>query len=654
MKKSRSPVLSLFLLFALPLWGDSAIELNENGYQGLMEGNYREALDNFRQALAINPAYVDANKGIGESYFFLQEYEEALKYALIALTGASRRVDILTLIGRIYLAKNNIPEGERYLQQALAIEPYNQDAKYGMAEVAVFKGDYDSGKKVFEDSLTVNPNSRRSLLSLALLYEDEGDYAQASYYVKLVMDYFPLDIMVLSFAIEFYLRNREYSSAEELIYKWIALTPEDGQIPLVLGKLYMNMGRYSEAAQQFEEATRLDRDSYYSWYMLGQVYIKLGRYEEAVFCFKTINILDPAQEIGRLAMEALLLGEFSLGHPERQQAAQYHFDRGKRFERAYQYKQAFESYRRGRILSPLNLDGWYAYAKIQRSLGYTNRYRYEMEALQEAGYRDPDFLQTMELLEATEDNSLLSTWDGDLVYNESPLVLGLYFAEDNSSLIHPGLEDPLSKYLEKSILVNSHIEVRDRGIVKDVAEAYRLAQQKKLEIYLVFSVQETERTIQVSYALYLARTGKLIGRFDFLRSGNGRLQTALTKGAEEIIKILPLKAHLMGLEKSKVLFDIGILDGINPGDELVLVKRGKALWSDGSSYLEVAPGDILGKVVVSEVQENYSVGTLERNSPFDLVNLGDELFQLPEGLNISNVLAPLVNEELKAKLLRIH
>ncbi|MDC7232243.1 MAG: tetratricopeptide repeat protein, partial [Spirochaetales bacterium] len=114
-------------VFTLPAQ-QSPLDFYTQGRHDLKSGDYYGSLDSFKKALAVNPAYVDARKGMAEAYFLLQEYAEALRHAEAALKGADSRVDLLTLMGRIYLGMNQMEEAEARFQQALAIEPNNAEA----------------------------------------------------------------------------------------------------------------------------------------------------------------------------------------------------------------------------------------------------------------------------------------------------------------------------------------------------------------------------------------------------------------------------------------------------------------------------------------------------------------------------------------------
>ena len=340
MQKQNNFLLVLFLFSAIFIHAQT-LDLFQDGQNAMSRGDYYTSLDLFKQALSINPSYVDARKGMAETYFLLQEYAEALTHAQMALKGADKRVDLLTLTGRIYLGLNRMIEADQQFQKALAIEPNNAEAAYGKAEIAVFQGNYSEGTDLFERSLTVNPDSRRALLSLSLLHEETSDATRSLYYLTRALEHYPQDQEVLNFAIHYYSRNEDWEKAESLALNWLALDPENRSIPILLGTIYNRMDRNEDAVSYFKKAVTYNQEDPLVWYLLGRSFMGLGQFDDALLSFRTVNIIDPGDELSRIAMEQLLLTEYPIGHEERIKAGRYHFSLGKAYEKILPVRTGF-------------------------------------------------------------------------------------------------------------------------------------------------------------------------------------------------------------------------------------------------------------------------------------------------------------------------
>lgn len=655
MGKGKVKSFIILLVFSSSLlFAESPVSLYNGGNDALDEGDYYTALDYYKQALRLNGSYVDALIGISKAYFLLQEYHEALDYSEKARIGASRRIEILNLQGRIYLGLGELESAENMFNQVLRIEPNNMDAAYGKAEIAVFRGNFREGSALFEKSLNVNPDSRRALLSLVALSDQLGRQDKAEHYLTTAVKLFPQDHMVIREAIQHYSMTDQWSKAENLALQLMSLDPDNEDTNITLGLIYKNTGRYKEAVHYFQESIRFHQENPIIWYYLGRSFMGLEKYDEALLCFKTVSIIDPHDEIARISAENLLLVNYPINHEERNIAASWHFKNGKEHEGEYQFEKAFSEYRRGRLLSPLNLDGWWEYAGILDALGQPNRYRREVEALSRENYRNIEFLRLHELIVSSEDLSFLADWKAPLVHRDSSVKLSLYVDSSQSELLHQGGEEDLLRYIGDTLMRNPRFEIGEIKTIYSASEAYRTSRDSGSDFYTVVTISEMERSIRLHCEIYLSRTGVLTDSFDLLRSGNRRVIDILRKTSDNIEFRLPIKGHLMSVDGDRVLLNLGSLNQVEPEMSFILLRRGGGRWLDKPPFRDYDVDDVLGTVLIDKVQEELSIGTLKRNSPFDLVNPGDEVYTLPENVVEQNVEDAGMNDELKTQLLRLY
>ena len=238
-------------------------------------------------------------------------------------------------------------QAEELFNQVLRIEPNNMNAAYGLAEIAVFRGNFREGSDLFERSLVINPDSRRALLSLVALSDKMGNREKAEYYLSRALSLFPQDHMVLREATWHYSEAELWEQAESLARQLISLNPEDQDTLLTLGLIYKNTGQYEKGVYYFQESIRNQQENPMTWYHLGKSFEGLEKYDEALLCYKTVNIINPHDEIARISAENLLLRHYPISHKERDAAALWHFDRGREREKEYQFVKAFSEYRRG-------------------------------------------------------------------------------------------------------------------------------------------------------------------------------------------------------------------------------------------------------------------------------------------------------------------
>ena len=93
------------------------------GSRAQAEENYILAIESYRGALAENPAYLEPMTGLAESFFLLEEYDEALRWVEQALRLDRVNTDLAVLKARILIGLERAPEARELLSGVLARFP---------------------------------------------------------------------------------------------------------------------------------------------------------------------------------------------------------------------------------------------------------------------------------------------------------------------------------------------------------------------------------------------------------------------------------------------------------------------------------------------------------------------------------------------------
>ena len=71
------------------------------------------AVEKYKEALSLNPAYLEPMAGLAEAFFRMEEYEEASTYIALARTYDRNSPDLAVLEGRIRIGQGNVPAAVR-------------------------------------------------------------------------------------------------------------------------------------------------------------------------------------------------------------------------------------------------------------------------------------------------------------------------------------------------------------------------------------------------------------------------------------------------------------------------------------------------------------------------------------------------------------
>jgi tetratricopeptide (TPR) repeat protein len=663
--------ISILLLLGviMTLWSQdgNAIDLYHKGEKSLRLQNYYEAIDNLQEALRINPSYLDAILSLADAYFRIEEYEEAYGYIEMASLYGRNDIVLINMKARILIGREDLKGAEELFLSVLSREPNNLDANLGLAEIALLRGDREKGVEHYTKSLVLSPESRRALLSLALLYDIDGFYDEGEYYLELALSYHSRDPEVFISLAKHYLLTGDLEKAEYFARNGTQIAPGIIGPFKLLGQSFMEQEKWLKAIDPLIQALSKKPKDVSLLYMLSQCYINLSMTDAALKTLDKALRLDPFDEIIRITMEQFLINNPGTDIAMRNDLGNYHFEKGVILEKNFYYNQAFNEYRRARWINPYDWEGWINYGRIFNKQGFPGKYLNTMQAIKQSGYDQDSFLETLMILEHKKESDLADKWKIDQFDVEGNPYNIIFFPKYARSFVHIGAEGILGDYL-KFILLRYSLLNPDLGQnIQSFSEAFSMARQKETDYFVVLDFSETDRTFLCTATLFLSGTGAKIGETTVMRTGKGRVALAMEKLAENLNNFFLPRAVLLDLDGDKALVGRGRYQGLEEEQEALLIKRNSVSLLSQKPWIEYKDEDLLGKITITDLDEEISQGIIERNALFDLINPGDELYFIPldDGSDqenkdaLSNDLIPqqekrIINNELKSQLLRLN
>lgn len=121
-------------------------------YQKLKQ--YDKALFYYSRALSLNPDSIDANLSLGNVYFILGRYEEAIRSYKKALEYSQRsKSSILIKIGTSYLFLNDYDKAIEVFKEIQRIEPTNSDSYFALGLIYYINNRHE---EAFNEYLKLN------------------------------------------------------------------------------------------------------------------------------------------------------------------------------------------------------------------------------------------------------------------------------------------------------------------------------------------------------------------------------------------------------------------------------------------------------------------------------------------------------------------
>ena len=649
-KRPRIFAILLVLLFSVAsahAQQKTALSLYNKGMQFQQREDYYSAIESYREALQLNPQYGDAWYNLALCTFHLGEYDLAVSYADTAAKYARNLSDIQNLKGMALISLGNITQARTVFEEVLKKYPNDLNARFGLAEIDLYNGGITTAEKRYLDALKRDSTNRKALLSLALVSADQGNNAAAERYVNQALEYHSGEAEVHYLASYLAAKRGDVKEAERRARSAVQIKGDYDKAYELLADILYAQGRYSEVIDICEFRIGRNRKLPLAWYLKGLSQQQLGLYEDAISTFNTGLSIDPLDEVMRLALEQLVNRSLAIEDTRRSTWANFHINKAAEYKRAYDGPSERYEYQRALSVDPLNKKARQSFANMLERDGFYELY---LEQLKFIRSNDSDVIarqiqkdensakikrtsqqvkndDTIEALESMLKENLAHKYSVKPFYlDKSRWNIGIYYQKSQIQLMHSGAEQIIAiaaKNLFNGVAVTT-VDV-DVESVDGFSQACRMARTAGKDYFVIITMDETSRSFTLNADVYSARTGTKTTSVKVYRTGNDRVAKSIRRLRQAVLDILPIRGTVLYNSASTVLADLGKSDGIEKGSTFDVVKKGKVRTADSGYGVSYADADVLGKFVVTAVNEEISEGTYTKKGFYDTLNVGDEL-----------------------------
>jgi len=619
--------LALVAIGASGVFGADARSAYRDGATAQGSEDYPLAVEKYKEALALNPSYLEPMVGLAQSFFQLEEYDEASTWISRARTFDRDNPDLAVLEGRIRIGLGDVPAARVLFSGVLQSQPNNVEARLGIAEADIAEGQPQTALRQYTETLKLAPESTRTILSLAMLSDESGDAARAGAYYELALKSHASDPRVQLAAAGWYASRGNFAVAEQHAQMALSLKPAFERAQTLLGSIDLQTARYADAITALRDVVAAHRDNALAWYSLGTAYRRSGDAAHAISSFGSALLARPDDEVARLGQEDTAVESLPMDDAQRHAMAAYHTAQGKALEERAFLEKALAEYRRALILDPTASDARVGFARIYKSFGFPAKYLSELQVLARLGSKDTFVSDEIERLTSELSESVSRSWGYDQ-YNldRQRYVIPVYTVAAGNRLAHPMASDDLARLMAS--LLGRYDSISAPDVPPTVAafdQAFRSARTAGNDYFILLGIDEADRTFSATVDLYLGRTGGRIASFAVSRTGNDRVRDSFMKLASQVADQLSPRGTLLKRRFGEGVIDLGSFQGVKKGDSLVIVQKGAVrLRSDGPG-LTYDEHDAIGDFTVTGLDEAVSEGSVTGRGYFDYVNAGDQV-----------------------------
>ena len=589
--------------------------------------DFELAVEKYKEAISLNPVYMEPLAGLAQAFLQLEEYDEALTFVSKARALDRNNQDLAVLEGRIRIGLGDVPAARALFSQVLTRQPNNVEAQLGMAEASIAEGKPRNALTQYTQTLMLAPESTKALLSLAMLYDESGDQGSAGTYYELALKSHASDPRVQLASASWYAAMGNMTMAEKHALIALSLKPGWDKTQIALGGIYLRMARYPDAITTLRGVVTTNRDDAGAWYSLGLAYRRSGDIAGAIASFGSALHARPDDEVARIAQENTAIESLPMDDAQRKAMAAFHVTQGLAFENRSFLEKALAEYRRALILDPTSRDARVDYARIYKSLGFPGKYLSELQVLSRLGVKDTFVSDEIERFTSVLSGSVSRAWAYDQYdLDRTRYTIPVFAIASAQRLQHALAGDDLARFFASLLGRYAALSVPDvPPAVTGFDQAFRSARTAGNDYFALLSVDEADRSFSATVDLYLARTGARIASFAAFRTGNDRVRDSFMKLAGQVAELMQPRGTLLVRKFSQGAIDLGTSQGLKKDDSLVIVRKGGVRLQADAPGITYDEKDVVGDFKVSAVDEAVSEGTVSYRGYFDYVNAGDQV-----------------------------
>jgi len=239
-----------------------AVSLNISGDKLFEKGDIEGSIEEFEQALKLDPSNINVHNSLGVCYGLTGDYEKAKLEFQSALKLNSNEVMPWYNLGFTSMLNGN---RNKALDLFLKANTINQDVfevAFQTGRLLLDIGQPESGKNFLRHAARLKPKSGAAFRYLGDCYTNIGDIDAAIAAYKKAIKRNPSDAASLS-AMGCLFDQQEENPDIALMFcqESVQLSPENGVFRYRLGRLYLKQNRLNDALREFKKAAFLGQDA---------------------------------------------------------------------------------------------------------------------------------------------------------------------------------------------------------------------------------------------------------------------------------------------------------------------------------------------------------------------------------------------------------
>lgn len=227
-----------------------ARDLATQGDKEFRQKNYRVAIENYAQAIALAPKAGHPRFWKGLAHAYLKEPDMALpEFDAALVNGYDKPLDVYATRWRIYFERKNLERALADVRSGLQIDPENQEFLLAQGDISLENGSFAEALGAYQKYVLKNQGNADVYFNIARSHQGLGNFAEQT------------------------------AAAEDAIRRGTRFVAD---AHIIVGDGYERQLKFSQAVEAFKRALTARPDAYEPYRRLAEGYRALAKFDDAI------------------------------------------------------------------------------------------------------------------------------------------------------------------------------------------------------------------------------------------------------------------------------------------------------------------------------------------------------------------------------------
>jgi tetratricopeptide (TPR) repeat protein len=256
-------------------------------------GKYKEAVIQFRNAIAIDPRFAEAHHQLANAYIRLHSPQQAYRELSTTVELDPRNADAQLQLAVFLIGMRRFDDAQKMAEQVVAADPRSARAHSVLAEKHTVLKEWPLAEKEFQTAIQLDPREVDNYARLSMVYLATGKNAKAEATLEKATEVQPKSLDALLNLGRYYLGQHRLPQAETAMRAASEAAPRATLPRILLAKAYIEGGKLVDAERLCADLKKMAPREPDGYGALATFYEATGQKEKAVAELRALMAARP-------------------------------------------------------------------------------------------------------------------------------------------------------------------------------------------------------------------------------------------------------------------------------------------------------------------------------------------------------------------------